>query len=225
MDKVAEAGVTLVSGIVAIEIDLQLADTPLEHFGRIAAAHADPRAPRIGHTDLGIVPARQQPGHAAAREHGGAVELQGGQRIELLLRQGQAVCREEAVHAVLHLRQGRAEAGDAAAFQLLEHSDAAVADRHGLRGALVRIRPDRLGSLRFLRNGLYRLRRSGLLRLHGSRFLGPGRLCPHGQLYAGKDQQRRERAAQNSLHRVTPSFGILPHFNKTVPVRQDSEVL
>ena len=240
MDKVAEAGVTLVSGIVAIEIDLQLADTPLEHFGRIAAPHADPRAPRIGHADLGIVPARQQSGHAAAREHGGAVELQGGQRVELLLRQGQAVCREEAVHAVLHLRQGRAEAGDAAAFQLLEHSDAAAADRHGLRGALVRIRPDRLGSLRFLRNGLYRLRRSGLhrlrrsgllrlrrsglLRLHGSRFLGPGRLCPHGQLYAGKDQQRRERAAQNSLHRVTPSFGILPHFNKTVPVRQDSEV-
>ena len=95
--KVAEAGVTLVSGIVAIEIDLQLADTPLEHFGRIAAAHADPRAPRIGHADLGIVPARKQPGHAAAREHGGAVELQGGQRVELLLRQGQAVCREEAV--------------------------------------------------------------------------------------------------------------------------------
>ena len=31
----AEAGVTLVSGIVAIEIDLQLADTPLEHLGRI----------------------------------------------------------------------------------------------------------------------------------------------------------------------------------------------
>ena len=85
MDKVTEAGIALVSGIVAIEIDLQLADTPLEHFGRIAAAHADPRAPRIGHADLGIVPARQQSGHAAAREHGGAVELQGGQRVELLL--------------------------------------------------------------------------------------------------------------------------------------------
>ena len=224
MDKVAEAGVTLVSGIVAIEIDLQLADTPLEHFGRIAAPHADPRAPRIGHADLGIVPARQQPGHAAAREHGGAVELQGGQRIELLLRQGQAVCREEAVHAVLHLRQGRAEAGDAAAFQLLEHSDAAVADRHGLRGALARIRPGRLGGLCLRRGRLLRLRCDDLLRLHGSRFLGPGRLRPCGQLYAGKDQQRRKRAAQNSLHRVTPSFGILPHFNKTVPVRQDSEV-